>query len=65
MTEPDYVTVNRAVTPGNPSRFCVLLMKYHQQNDEYLAVKCSEALPEAAARALAQSWAAALQLDVR
>lgn len=62
MTEPDYVTVNRAIPPG---KFCVLHMKYHPQGDEYLAVRSSEALPEAAARALARAWAAALQLDVR
>lgn len=62
MTDSDYVTVAPAV---EPKKYCVLLMKYHGRDDEYLAVRSSQALPEAAAQALARSWAAALSLEVR
>lgn len=61
-SEPDYVTVAPAVSVG---RFCVLVMRYDARNDEYAIRKSSLALSQVAAKTLAESWAAALRLEVR
>ena len=60
--EPDYLTIAPAVEPG---KYCVLLMRYIQREDEYVIGKSSQALPETAAKTLLESWQAALKLEVR
>jgi hypothetical protein len=60
--EPDYVTVEKTVNPG---KFCVLVMTHNPRDDEYSIRKTSQALDEAAARSLANSWAAALGVEIR
>lgn len=60
--EPDYVTISHTTTPG---RFCVLVMTHDPRDDEYTIRKTSQALDETAARSLANSWAAALGLEIR
>lgn len=62
MNDADYIRIAPAIAP---SKYCVLLMKYHSRDDSYLAVRSSQPLSETAARSLAQSWAAALGLEVR
>lgn len=62
-SEPDYVTVNAAMEPG---KFNTVIMRWSAPADSYLVHKCSEALPEKAARYLAESWAAAMGgLEIR
>ena len=62
MVERDYVTVNPTV---NPRKFCVVVMRYKEREDEYVPSTTSTALPKVAADALARGWAAALQLEIR
>ena len=60
-TDPDYVTTLACV---NPQRAIVAVMHYTKA-DDYTIKKCSEPLSQKAAVALAESWAAALHLEVR
>lgn len=62
MTEPDYITV---AGTADPHKFLVMIMKYHQRDDQYIAGRVSQALSEVAARALARGWAATLKLEIR
>jgi hypothetical protein len=61
--EPDFVTV---LPTNNPRLFLVAVMTYQAHEDEYVAKKYSQqALPKVAAASLAQSWAAAIGVEVR
>lgn len=61
-TEPDYVTINRAV---GFQRFNTVIMKYNPHRDEYFVFRISEPLKQDAAESLAKSWAAAMGLEMR
>lgn len=61
-SDTDYVTV---LETAIPHKFLVVVMKYRKGQDDYVQGRCSQVLPEEAARALATSWAAALGLEVR
>lgn len=61
-TDRDYVTV---LPTAHPHKFIVSIMVYRKRDDEYVMTRCSHSLSEPAARALAQSWAAATHLEVR
>lgn len=56
-----YVTVTPAVAHG---KFNVSVRK-ELPDGEYFIVRISSALPHIAAEALAKSWAAAMQLEIR
>ena len=58
----DYVTTMQCV---NPQRAVVAVMHYDKADDSYRIKKCSEPLSQKGAIALAESWAAALKLEVR
>lgn len=58
----DYVTTMQCV---NPQRAIVAVMHYDKTDDSYKMKKCSEPLSQKGAIALADSWAAALKLEVR
>lgn len=60
--DEDYVTVMACV---NPQRALVAVMRYERSGDGYTMKRCSEPLSQRGAAALAQSWAAALGLEVR
>jgi hypothetical protein len=61
--EPDYITITPAV---KHAQFNVCHMKWVRSNDDgYVTYRVSAALPKAAAEALARSWAAALQVEIR
>lgn len=60
--ETDYVTTLQCV---NPQRALVAVMHYDKADDSYKVKKCSEPLSQKGAIALAESWAAALKLEVR
>jgi hypothetical protein len=60
--DEDYVMVNPAV---RPHKFNAVVMRFDHTSQEYVVFRISEALPESAARALAQSWAAAMHMEVR
>jgi hypothetical protein len=62
MSEPDYVTV---LATHDPRQFLVVVMKWHARDEEYIQGKVSEPLPLVPARRLAESWAAALGIEVR
>lgn len=59
--EPDYVTV----LGRDDHRAMVAIMHYERVRDEWVQKKVSEVMPYRQAVALANSWAAALQLEVR
>lgn len=61
--EPDYVTV--LPHAKDPYRACVAVMRYHAHSDSYDIHKCSEAMKVKEAEALAESWAAALKVEIR
>lgn len=56
----DYVTINPAVAHG---LFNVVVMK--AARGDYTMFRCSRPLLESDAKALARSWAAAMQLEIR
>lgn len=58
----DYVTTMQCV---NPQRAVVAVMHYDKADDSYRIKKCSEPLSQKGAIALAESWAAALKLEIR
>jgi hypothetical protein len=58
----DYVTV---LACTNPQRGIVAVMHLRKDQDSYVMGKVSEALSLRGANALAESWAAALKLEVR
>lgn len=60
--DTDYVTLTPAVGHG---KWNVVVMRYDPTTREYVIARMSYQLPETAARALAQSWAAATHLEVR
>lgn len=59
---PDYVTVLPAV---HPDKACVAIMSWNYSEHEYAIKKCSDAIPRNAAIHLADSWAAAMRLEIR
>lgn len=59
---PDYVTL---LSCTNPQRSIVAHMVWRKDEDSYHMRKCSDALSNRAAAALAQNWAAALKVEVR
>lgn len=60
--DPDYITLMACV---NPQRAIVAVMRYEKADDSYRVRKCSEPLSQKGATALAESWAAALNLEIR
>jgi hypothetical protein len=60
--QEDYITTLACV---NPQRALVAIMHYDKHDDSYRIGKCSEPLSQRGAIALAQSWSAALGLEVR
>lgn len=60
--ETDYVTTLQCV---NPQRALVAVMHFDKADDSYRVKKCSEPLSQKGAISLAESWAAALHLEVR
>lgn len=62
MIEPDYITVNPAVTP---SRFNVVVMRWSQPDDSFRVAKMSETMKKEQADGLALSWAKATGLEIR
>lgn len=59
--DEDYITIVPAVAHH---KFNVCLMKIDARG-EYYAMRVSERLNETAAKALAESWAAATKLEIR
>ena len=59
---PDFITIMACV---NPHRGVVCIMHYRKDQDSYVQGKMSDALSLRAATALAESWAAALHLEIR
>lgn len=59
---PNYITL---LACTNPHRAVVAVMSYHLVEDSYTIKKCSDALSMRAAAALAESWAQALDLEIR
>lgn len=63
MSEPDYVTVIPAVAPG---KFDVVVFRWDGRIGEHVIYRSTqEPLSKAAADSLAQSWAAALRIEVQ
>ena len=60
--DADYVTV---LPTTDPHKFLTCVMVYVKKEDAYVSGRCSGPLTHAAARALAQMWAAAKHLEVR
>lgn len=60
--EPDYVTV---LPTTDPHKFLVAIMTYHARDDEFIQKKVSQKLPKDNAHFLADTWAAALQIQKR
>jgi hypothetical protein len=58
---PSFVTT----MPAAHDHACVTIMEWDVTNQEYRIRKCSRALPQNAAAHLAQSWAAAMRLEIR
>jgi hypothetical protein len=58
---PNYVTV----LPAIHDHAVVAIMRWNYTGQEYEIQKCSQSLQRNAAEALAQSWAAALHLEIR
>lgn len=58
----DYITLLPTV---NTSRALVVIQHYDRANDTWVQKKCSDALSTRAAHALAESWAAAMKLEIR
>lgn len=58
----DFVTVEHT---ADPHKFLVVVMRYRKAHDDYHQAQISHPLSTTAATALAQSWAAALRLEVR
>lgn len=59
---PDYITVEKTVRGG---LVCVLVMRWSQPLDSYVAVQCSRAMTPTSAQILAQTWAHDKGLEVR
>lgn len=61
--ELDYITV---LPTNNPRLYLVAVMTFHAHEDDYAIKKCSQsALPKQAAQSLAESWAAAIGVEIR
>lgn len=60
--EDAYITLTPTVRTGY---FLVCVMKWHEPGDEFIQTRVSTALKEQAAKALAESWAAAMGLSIR
>lgn len=60
--EPDYITITPAV---KHAQFNVCHMKWVSTEDGYVVYRVSSMLRQPAAQSLAQSWAAALGLEIR
>lgn len=60
--ESDYITINPAVASY---RYNVVVMKWDHTLQEYVVFRCSQAISDSAAKALARSWAAATKLEIR
>lgn len=60
--EPDYVTINPAVAAFT---YNVCVMRFARADEGYAVFRISQPLNRAAADALAQSWAAAMKLEIR
>lgn len=58
----DYVTVQGT---AHPHKYLTVVMEYYKPDDGYRIKKASNPLREDVARFLAESWAAALQLEYR
>lgn len=58
----DYITLLACI---NPQRALVCVMHYSKPADSYIMGKCSEALSLRAAKALSESWAATLKMEIR
>lgn len=61
---PDYVTILPAF-PSRREQFLVAVRTYSAPVDDYITRRLSSPLRREAADSLAQSWAAALKVDVR
>lgn len=59
---PDYITLLACI---NPHRAMVAVMTYDKPDDSYRGKKYSAVLSLRSAAALAESWAAALKLEIR
>lgn len=57
--EPDYITIS----PIDNYRALVMVMHYHK--DDYIQTRVSQPLSLKGAQALAESWAAAMRLEIR
>ena len=60
--EPDYITVNPAVTFG---QFNVVRMRYDRVSDSYFVFRVSEPVAADMARGMAIAWAASAGIEVR
>lgn len=58
----DFITTLACV---NPQKAIVSVMHYDKPSDSYKMGKCSDPLSQKGALQLAESWAAALKLEVR
>lgn len=58
---PDYVTI----LPARFDKSCVAIMQWNYTDQEYVIKKISEAVTNNAAVHLANSWAAAMKLEIR
>lgn len=59
---PDYITT---VPTANSFRELVVIMHYDGEDRGWVIKRCSDALSPRAAKALAESWAAASHLEIR
>lgn len=57
-----YITLLPCV---DPHKFLVVVMVCRNEDDGYLQTRVSQCLSETAAQALAQSWSAAMGVEVR
>lgn len=62
MTDDHYITV---LPTSNHYYFIVVEMRYRRGADDYIQGRCSMPLKGEAAKALAESWAAAMKLEIR
>jgi glutamate/tyrosine decarboxylase-like PLP-dependent enzyme len=62
MEDADYITMIPTV---HHNRALVVIMHFNKATDSWEQKKCSDALSQRAAEALAASWAAATGLEVR
>lgn len=58
----DYITLLATISPHKQ---IVAVMHYSKSQDSYQIHKCSEPLSTRGAAALAESWAAALKVEIR